>query len=106
MLKASITLCTDELWQTDRKFYYLAYHTTIFLDYYLTHLVKEFLPALPYTLVDPDKLPAEAVYDVIPSSFYSRTEVLDYLNAIREKCRQLMLPAMSEELMQKWIEKA
>jgi len=47
MLKEDVNLCPDDLWQTDRKFFYLTYHTTIFLDYYLTKPVRYFEPALP-----------------------------------------------------------
>ncbi len=84
MLKDSITLCPDELWQSERKFFYLTYHTAIFLDYYLTIPVKNFQPALPYTLMDANKLPEEAIDDVIPNQFYSRQEMLAWLSAIRE----------------------
>lgn len=37
-----IALCPDELWKKDRKFFFMAYHTTIFLDYYLTYPVLGF----------------------------------------------------------------
>jgi hypothetical protein len=103
MLKHEIELCPDELWQNEKQFFYMAYHTTIFLDYYLTQPVKDFKPVLPYTIIDADRLPAGAVDDVIPDRFYRRLEVIDYLNAAKVKCKQLILLSSSEKLLQRWI---
>jgi hypothetical protein len=104
MLKEAVMLCPDDLWQTDRKFFYLTYHTTIFLDYYLTQPVKEFVPTLPYTITDSSSLPAEAVDDVIPNKFYSRQEILDYLTSIREKCREVTILTTDDKLTERWID--
>jgi hypothetical protein len=106
MLKNAIILCPDELWQKKNKFFYLTYHTVIFLDYYLTVPVKKFQPALPYTLIDANKLPAEAIDDVMPNRLYSRQEVLDYLASIQEKCKSLITLSTEEKLMSRWIEDA
>lgn len=103
MLKEAIVLCPDDLWQAEPKFFYLTYHTTVFLDYYLTYPVKDFVPALPYSITDADSLPAEAVDDVIPDKFYSRQEVLDWLTAIREKCRKMTVLSTTDKLMKGWI---
>jgi DinB superfamily len=104
MLKNAVSLCPDELWQKEKKFFYLTYHTTIFLDYYLTIPAKDFHPALPYTITDENNLPAEAVDDVIPNRYYSRQEVLAYLTAIRGKCKKLIITATKDKLMNRWIE--
>lgn len=104
MLKNEVALCPDELWQNEKKFFYMAYHTAIFLDYYLTQPVKDFKPALPYTIIDASKLPAGAIDDVIPDRFYTRQEIIDYLNAAREKCKKLITLSSSDKLMQRWIE--
>jgi hypothetical protein len=106
MLSNAIVLCPDELWQTDRKFFYLTYHTTIFLDYYLTHPVSSFQPALPYTLVNPDNLPPEAVDDVIPDRFYSRQEMLVWLTGIRKKCKARITLSTVNQLSERWINDA
>lgn len=104
MLTNAIGLCPDELWQRQTKFYYLSYHTAIFLDYYLTQPVKDFQPALSYTLTDETLLPPDAVDDVLPSHFYSRPELLSYMAAIREKCKTLITRSGEEQLTSKWIE--
>ena len=104
MLKDEVALCPDELWQNEKKFFYMAYHTTIFLDYYLTNSLKYFKPVLPYPIVDANKLPAEAIDDLIPNRFYSRQEIIDYLNSAREKCKKLITLSSSDKLLQRWIE--
>lgn len=103
MLKNTIVLCPDEVWQNEKKFFYTAYHTVIFLDYYLTNPVKDFQPVLAYTLADADKLPPGAVDDVIPTKFYSKEEMLAYLSAIRSKCKELIVNATPDKLTQRWI---
>jgi hypothetical protein len=72
MLRNIISICPDEIWQNDKKIFYMTYHTVIFLDYYLTSPVKDFHPNLPYTIAGEDQLPAEAIDDVIPDEFYSK----------------------------------
>jgi len=104
MLREAVTLCTDELWEKDRKFFYLAYHTTIFMDFYLTKPVKDFAPLLSFSITDSENLPPEAVDDVIPNRFYSRQELLDYLYSIREKCRKLTLFSTPDQLTARWID--
>jgi len=104
MLTNIVVLCPDELWEKDRKIFYMAYHTVIFLDYYLTHPVREFHPGLPYTIGDPDNLPAEAVDDVIPDRHYTKEEFVGWLTSIREKCKRVILSASEEELAERWIQ--
>ena len=104
MLKNAIVLCPDELWNREKKFFYMTYHVTIFLDYYLSNPVTSFHPVLPYTITDENKLPAEAIDDVVPDKFYSKQEILDYLSVIRKKCRELITRATEDQLNKRWIE--
>jgi len=106
MLKSVIVLCPVELWKNDKKFYYLTYHTVLFLDYYLTNPVSNFHPILPYTITDPAELPPDAVDDVIPDQFYNKDEFLIYLSTIREKCKKLITETPAEKLQSRWIEEA
>jgi hypothetical protein len=104
MLSAAVQLCPGQLWDEEGKFFYLAYHTTIFLDYYLSHPVRDFIPVLSYHIVHPDKLPSGAVDDVMPDRHYSRQALMDALILIREKCRRTTLVPTEEQLMARWIE--
>lgn len=103
MLDNIIDICPEEIWEKDKQVYYMSYHTVIFLDYYLTSPVKDFTPLLPYTLCNPDQLPEGAVDDVLPSRFYSKNELMEYLVAIRQKCKQLILSTPAEKLSERWI---
>jgi hypothetical protein len=103
MLAETIRLCPDTLWQRKDRFYYMAYHTTIFLDYYLSIPSRDFHAPLAYTLVEPDHLPEGAVDDVIPDQVYSRPEMLAWLQSTRMKCRSLILSSDDNRLAERWI---
>jgi hypothetical protein len=101
MFKNIIVLCPDKVWKQDKKFFYLTYHTAVFLDYYLSNPVKEFYPSLPYTILD--SLPPEAVDDVIPDKFYTKEDLVEYVSVIRKKCQNLIQHASDEKLDGRWI---
>jgi hypothetical protein len=104
MLTNVIALCPEELWEKEKKFFYMSYHTVIFLDYYLTHPVRDFHPVLPYTLGDPDDLPEGAIDDVLPVRHYTKAEFTGWLPDIRVKCKRLILSATEESLAARWIQ--
>jgi hypothetical protein len=104
MLKNAIVACPDELWYSEKKFFYLSYHTVIFLDYYLTLPARDFRPALPYSIVPENELPEGSVDDVIPDKYYSKEEMLTWLLAIRAKCKALITQATEDRLAGSWIE--
>lgn len=103
MLINAIELCPDELWNKERKFFFLAYHTTIFLDFYLSWPVSGFHPCLPYTIGDETAIPRDAIDDVIPERLYDKKEMLDCLAGIREKCKNLIAHATEDSLNARWI---
>jgi hypothetical protein len=104
MLQETIRLCPNALWQKKGRFFYMVYHTTVFLDYYLSIPVRDFDPPLSYTLVHPDTLPAGAIDDVIPDRLYTREEMINWLDSIRGKCKSLVLESSHERLAQRWIQ--
>jgi len=106
MLKNAISACPDELWHSETKFFYLSYHTVIFLDYYLTIPARDFRPTLPYTITPEIELPAGAVDDVIPNENYSKQEMLSYLLSIRAKGKELITHATAHKLTARWIDEA
>jgi len=104
MLKNAITAWPEENWDTNKRFFYMAYHTLVFLDYYLTIPYKSFTSPLPFTFTEPANMPADAIDDVIPNRIYSKTELLNYLQASREKCRILLTGLTEEKLNERWVE--
>lgn len=83
MLENALMFCPDELWNTKSKFWYIAYHTLFYLDYYLSDSPLTFLPPAPFTLSELDA-------DALPDRVYSKDELLAYLKFGRQKCRDVI----------------
>lgn len=99
-----IEICPNSLWEKKDRFFYLAYHTVVFLDYYLSYPVKTFEPKLPYTIISEHELPRHAIDDVLPNRLYSREEIISYISSAREKCNGLLGPTANQDLLTNWIE--
>ena len=84
MLERAMQACPDNLWgdqSQEPQFWYLAYHTLFFLDFYLSDSFEDFIPPAPFTLSELD--PA----GVMPERVYSKEELLTYLEHCRNKCK-------------------
>ncbi len=95
MLENAITFCPEEHWDTERKFWYNAYHCLFFLDYYLTMEPKSFAPPAPFS--------ESEFEDRMPERVYSKQELLDYLQWNREKCHTLISGLTAEGFTDRWI---
>lgn len=95
MLENAMTLCPIEHWDTDRKFWYNAYHCLFFLDYYLTMDSKNFSPPPPFTLSE--------FGDEMPDRVFNKKELLDYLQSCRDKCHKLIAGLTEEKLNERWV---
>lgn len=97
MLENSLVACPNELWDTDSKFWYIAYHTLFYLDYYLSDEPETFLPPKPFTLseFDPDGL--------MPERTYSKEELLSYLKFGRQKCHDLIAGLTAERIAKRFV---
>ncbi|MHA4810755.1 DinB family protein [Flavitalea flava] len=108
MLENAIILWPEERWYTDgandRRFFYMAYHCLVFLDYYLTIPAQNLSSPLPFTITAAGDIPADAIDDLVPDSIYSKKELLDYLQASREKCHTVIAGLTTEKLAERWIE--
>lgn len=93
-----------DMLQAEGRFYYLSYHTTVFLEYYLAWPVKNYAPSLPYRLVPEAAIPENGVDDVLPTRHFTRAEVLACIQASRHRCREWIGPASSTDLLQPWIQ--
>lgn len=86
-LENAIRACPDKVWD-DRtlkpEFWYTAYHTLFWLDYYLADSPTGFSPPAPFGMEEMD--PA----GVLPERVYSQDELLRYLQHGRIKCRTLL----------------
>jgi hypothetical protein len=83
MLANAIQACPVELWDDGSRqprFWYLAYHTLFFLDFYLSDSSEGFSPPPPFTLSELD--PA----GVMPERVYTKEELLSYAGYGRSKC--------------------
>lgn len=84
MLENALLACPEEVWG-DRsrrpEFWYVAYHTLFFLDFYLSDSADGFTPPAPFTLSELD--PA----GVLPDRVYTKDELRAYLAHGRKKCR-------------------
>lgn len=98
MLINVISFCPEDYFISNRRFYYIAYHSTLFLDYYLTLPPRHFTPLLSFTSRGPEERPKEAVDDLIPDKNYSQQEIVEYLKQSRKKCKEL-IDALADE---KW----
>jgi hypothetical protein len=105
MLKNAIVLWPEEKWNTHKRFFYITYHTLVFLDYYLTMPApKNFKAQLSFTDAPAGApIDKEAVDDIEPDRLYTKKEILDYLQFTREKCHRVIASLTEEKLTERWI---
>lgn len=89
MLENAMDACTPAIWDdparpVEQRFWYLAYHTLFWLDYYLADAEDGFRPPAPFTLSELD--PA----GVYPDLAYTRDELLAYLTHGRGRLRHAL----------------
>jgi hypothetical protein len=87
MFQNALEKCPDELWYSEGKeyrFWYWAYHTLFWTDYYLDTDPVNFSPPEPYNMseFDPE--------GKMPDSVYTQKEMIDYTIHCREKLRKLI----------------
>jgi hypothetical protein len=97
MLENAIKHCPPEFWDTEKKFWYNAYHCIFWLDYYLTLQPDMFSPPPPFTLSEFDASGA------MPDRTYTNEELLEYLKYSREKCRKLISGLTDEITSSRWV---
>ena len=84
MFENAIVACPESLWadrSREPQFWYLAFHTLFWLDFYTSESPDRFAPPAPFGLeeMDPE--------GVMPPRVYTKRELLDYLAHGRAKCR-------------------
>lgn len=99
MLENAIVECPDPLWRDKTKtpeFWYVAFHTLFFLDFYLAPSADDYVPPPPFTRdeLDPDGLP--------PAEPYEKAELLAYLATGRETCRRAINEMTADTAIEPW----
>ena len=94
-LKAAIKLCPDELWDTDKLFWYWSYHCLFFTDYYLSLDPLNFSPPEPFTMSEFEKAS-------LPPRTYSKDELLNYVEHCRNKALALFENFDLEKALSPW----
>ena len=90
MLINAISGCPDDYLQTHKRFFYIAFHSVIFLDYYLTFPPSGFAPSLAFSQRPGAERPIESIGDLIPDRFYTQQELIGYLQQSRIKCKNII----------------
>lgn len=85
MMENTLKACPEDIWSGKSEFWYIAYHTLFYTDYYLSKDPSDFMPPEPYTLseFDPE--------GIMPDRIYSKEELIHYLHFIKDKCRNRLL---------------
>jgi DinB superfamily len=86
MLENAILACPDDVWGDELKedqFWFLAYHTLIWTDYYASENTEGFSPPAPFVLGD-------ILIGHLPKRPYTRQELLAYLAFDLDKSRALI----------------
>ncbi|MCI5081594.1 MAG: DinB family protein [Saprospiraceae bacterium] len=104
MLINVIANCPDEYFQANRRFFYIAFHSALFLDYYLTIPPTDFSPTLSFSPTKLKNRPPEAVDDLIPEKNYSKEEIIHYLRQSRAKCKAVIDSLTDENLEERFTE--
>lgn len=94
MLANAVRNCPDELWDTPRQFWYNAYHCIFYLDYYLSEPLG-FAPPEPFTL-------SEFSEHDMPERVYTKPELLEYIDACRKKCFDVIMMLTEESALKHW----
>lgn len=101
MLERAIEACPEDAWAEPGPpewrerglvgFWYVAFHTIFFLDYYLSESANGFEPPPPFTLIELDP------QGLLPDQPYSKGELLEYACHCRRKMEQA-LAALTDQV--------
>jgi uncharacterized damage-inducible protein DinB len=100
MLENAIQECPEEVWSDQINFFeywYIAYHTLFWLDFYLSESPQAFTPHAPFTM---DEASAD---EILPERVYSKAELIAYLEFAREKCRTRIASLTDESARQRFV---
>lgn len=85
MLENAIQSCDEETWYANDTFWYPAYHTLFYLDYYLSAEPDTFAPPSPFGFSEFDPK------GILPERVYTKPELLQYVAYNRNKLAHVVL---------------
>ena len=97
MLENAIQRCPAKLWDTEKKFWHIAYHCLFYLDYYLTLEPDSFSPPSPFTLSEFDPNGA------MPHRTYTKEELISYLKHGKKKCHHVIAGLNTKKAGARWV---
>ncbi|KQS27015.1 DinB family protein [Dyadobacter sp. Leaf189] len=101
----AIEHCPEAVWQSKKRFFYIAYHSIVLADYYLTiPAPEEFHSVLPFSFTEPDEIPDGVVGDMVPDKHYTQPEMLGYIEEVRAKLRDVVFSLSEEKVSERWVE--
>jgi hypothetical protein len=98
-VEAAINACPEHVWGRrwlKPEFWYTAYHTLFWLDYYLSDSPEGFVPPAPYNLDEMDPR------GLLPDRVYAKAEMLEYLEHDRAKARARIAGLTEDEMRRIW----
>ena len=95
MYSESIQTCPKEVWDSNQIFSFQAYHTLFFLDYYQSTNPVGFAPPSEFSYSEFDEDPQIVIF--------SQESLLHYLDACKEKARNLIESLDEQGATQRWI---
>jgi hypothetical protein len=104
MLTNVINKCPENYYIKKKRFFYIAFHTIILLDYYLSFPPKKFEPKLSFTISNKNSVPIEAVDDLNPNRYYSKEEMMIYIEKTKIKLFQIIDSLTDENIDNRFIE--
>ena len=96
MLGNAIEMCPEKYWNRVDQFWYKAYHTIFYLDYYLTPDPATFAPPSPFSFSEFDPS------GKLPERVYTKAELLNYVLHCREKCITVIGSLTEENMLRLW----
>jgi len=87
MLSNAVDACPEKLWNQKNDFsdfWYIAYHVTFWLDFYLTALPDDYIPYKDFGMSEHDP------EGILPERVFSKEEITDYLDHCMAKCKSVL----------------
>ena len=96
MFENALEKCPESIWDDKRKFWYRAYHTLFFLDYYLDTDPDNFKTPEPFSMTETQ------IDEEMPERTYTKNELLMYVEHCREKALKLIGGFNEETVKMRW----